>query len=872
MNRQEVHIAGTGTAFPYPVPTAYYQEMDAKIRRLHGVPEFVIETLRLLFEGSGIRFTHTVCPHWLPENKSPSDYPDIQDVVLQEDIFTPYNYIPPFWKRMSVFKELLRKLGTKAARNAIADWGGDPQDITHIFTTCTGGWTEPGLPGMLIKELGLRYDCQKAELNFNGCFCGATCLRLGRDAIRAGDGKAVLIVALEVASLHYDPRLTDMDDLVPHVIFKDGAAAVILAREGPWRYKKTGMSIVPDTADRMTFEPPVRPESSTYRMHLDKDVGAELDIYFREGSGAEILGKVYEDTSKPPPKLGIHPGGIRILEGMKRPLVEHGWPEDGLDASFETLFSYGNLGSAAMLAVMDRLLKAHKEERTDATEEKRELVTMAFGPGVTAEWALLEEVAYRRDRKVVTTHNADARIPAGHVYDNHRSTPATTLVELLRYRAQTQPDKITYTFLKDGEVEEASLTYGQLDLQARAIAARLQEIATPGDRALLLYPSGLEFISAFFGCLYAGVVAVPTYPPRRNRPDPRFRAIAGDAGANVVLTTASILPDPDARSLKTPALRNSHWLATDGSDTGAASSWQTPNIQSDTLAFLQYTSGSTGTPRGVMVSHGNLLYNEEMFRLAFEDTEDSIGVGWLPLFHDMGLIGNVLQPLYLGTPITLMSPMAFLQKPLCWLRAISRYRATTSGGPNFAYDLCVEKTTPEQRAGLDLGSWTLAFNGAEPIRPETLERFTEAFAPYGFRREAFYPCYGMAETVLFVSGGSRDAPPVVHEASFEKNRGVGMPGATRKFVGCGRTWLEQEIIVVDQGSLVPCSDGQTGEIWVQGKNVAQGYWNRPEETKETFHVHLTDSGEGPFLRTGDLGFLKDGELFVTGRLKDLIII
>ncbi|MBT8420972.1 MAG: hypothetical protein KJO08_08950 [Gammaproteobacteria bacterium] len=395
MNQKEAHIAGTGTAFPYPIPAEHYREMDEKMRRIHGQPESIILTLKGLSQKTGIRFHHTVCPHWLPEDKSPADFPEVQDVVLQEDIFTPYNYAPPFWKRLSVFKEMLGKLGIKAARNAIADWGGDPKDITHIFTTSTSGWSEPGLPSMLIRALDLRYDCQKAELNFNGCFCGATCLRLARDAIRAGDAKAVLAVAVEMPTLHYNITLTEMDDLVPHAIFRDGAAAVVLAPEGKWKYKKTGMSIVPDTTERMTFNPPIRPGDDSYRMHLDKDVGVALDIYFREGPGAEILKNVYDDKSKPSPELGVHPGGVKILEGMKRPLMEHGWPENGLDDSFETLFSYGNLGAAAMLAVLDRKLKAFKEEELagTSTRESKELVTMAFGPGVTVEWGLLEEVA-----------------------------------------------------------------------------------------------------------------------------------------------------------------------------------------------------------------------------------------------------------------------------------------------------------------------------------------------------------------------------------------------------------------------------------------------------------------------------------------------
>ena len=450
---------------------------------------------------------------------------------------------------------------------------------------------------------------------------------------------------------------------------------------------------------------------------------------------------------------------------------------------------------------------------------------------------------------------------------------AETVVDLLRYHAQRKPNETLYTFLKDGEVEDGLLTYAQLDRKARAIAAKLQDISSLGERALLLYPAGLDFIAAFFGCLCAGVIAVPTYPPRRNRPDPRFQAIATDAGASIVLTTAEILSDLDSRLTETPALRNLRWLATDDISIEMAENWRSPNIRGDTLAFLQYTSGSTGSPKGVMVSHGNLLCNEEMLKQGFAHTEKTIGVGWLPLFHDMGLIGNVLQPLYLGFPVVLMSPMAFLQKPLRWLQAISDYKAVTSGGPNFAYNLCIEKITHGQRAKLDLSSWTLAFSGAEPIRAETLDRFAETFAPYGFHQEAFYPCYGMAETTLMVSGGLKKEPPVIYEADFESDRVIETASATRRFVGCGRTdWLDQRVIIVDPASSLRCFDQRVGEIWVSGENVAQGYWGRAEETEQTFQAFLADTGEGPFLRTGDLGFFKDGELFFTGRHKDLIIV
>lgn len=279
-----------------------------------------------------------------------------------------------------------------------------------------------------------------------------------------------------------------------------------------------------------------------------------------------------------------------------------------------------------------------------------------------------------------------------------------------------------------------------------------------------------------------------------------------------------------------------------------------------------------------MVSHDNILHNERIIQRAFEHNPQSTVVGWLPLFHDMGLIGNMLQPLYLGIPCILMSPAAFLQRPLRWLQAISRYKATTSGGPNFAYDLCVSKITNHERATLDLSSWQVAFNGAEPVRAETLDRFSAAFEACGFAKKAFYPCYGMAETTLLVAGGLKTAPPVVYHvqgAALEQNRvrtAASVQQDTRKLVGVGKTWLDQKIAIVDPESLTLCASDSVGEIWVSGLSVAQGYWNRPEETEQTFHASTADTGEGPFLRTGDLGFLQLGELFVTGRLKDVIII
>jgi acyl-CoA synthetase (AMP-forming)/AMP-acid ligase II len=453
----------------------------------------------------------------------------------------------------------------------------------------------------------------------------------------------------------------------------------------------------------------------------------------------------------------------------------------------------------------------------------------------------------------------------------------SNFIELLTYRAQHQPAQTAYTFLSRGETETDKLTYLQLERKVKAIAARLQEIEAEGKRALLIYSPGLEFIAAFFGCIYASVVAVPAYPPRRNQKMNRLQAIVENAQATVALTTVALRENIEPRLAQSPEMAALEWLTTDDIPSELGSHWQKPLVDSNTLAFLQYTSGSTGTPKGVMVSHGNLLQNSELIYQSFGHSSDSQGVIWLPPYHDMGLIGGVLQPLYAGFPVTLISPVDFLQQPLRWLKAISRYRATTSGGPNFAYDLACDKITPAQIANLDLSSWEVAFTGAEPVRAETLERFAKTFEPCGFRKEAFYPCYGMAETTLIVSGGIKTATPIVREVAaeaLEQNRVVTVKGKqnSRQLVGCGGCLSEQKIIIVDPKSMTAVPDEGVGEIWIAGSTVAQGYWNRPQETQATFNAYLTDTGEGPFLRTGDLGFLQDGELFITGRIKDAIII
>lgn len=452
-----------------------------------------------------------------------------------------------------------------------------------------------------------------------------------------------------------------------------------------------------------------------------------------------------------------------------------------------------------------------------------------------------------------------------------------SVVDLLHWRAFHQPDQGAYTFLIDGE-EEVNITYGELDVHAKTIGALLQSYGLSGERVLLLYPPGLEYISAFFGCLYAGAVAVPAYPPRRNKSLSKIEAIVADADAAMALTTTATLSDLERLFMGSSELSRLRYLTTDSPSTKTANDWKRPRVNGNKLAFLQYTSGSTATPKGVMLTHGNLLQNSEIIFRKLGTSSELRAVSWLPPYHDMGLIGFIVQGMYSGEPVILMSPVSFLQRPIRWLQAISHYKATHSGGPNFAFELCTRVITSEQKSNLDLTSWKVAFTGAEPIRHKTLERFTEAFEPCGFRLEAFYPCYGLAESTLFVTGGEKKAPPVVRsfdKVALQKNQVVEWQDDeenSRTLVGCGHAPHQNGLRIVDPGSQIQCPPDRVGEIWVSGASIAKGYWNKPKETEDSFHACTADTDEGPFLRTGDLGFLKDGELFVTGRLKDLIII
>ncbi|WP_165956095.1 AMP-binding protein, partial [Streptomyces hainanensis] len=452
---------------------------------------------------------------------------------------------------------------------------------------------------------------------------------------------------------------------------------------------------------------------------------------------------------------------------------------------------------------------------------------------------------------------------------------AETLVDLLRARAAHQPEQLAYVFLASDGSEETRWTYSQLDRRAREIAAAIRTTAKPRDRALILQPPGLEYVAAFFGCLYADLIAVPAYPPRATRRLGRLQAIIDDAQPSVALANDAIVRTAARHFGATAEQRGMRWLSTDSVGAGDGH-WDQPDTAGSDIAFLQYTSGTTATPKGVMVSHANLLHNSLVMYRRLEHTPDSRMVSWLPPYHDMGLIGGILQPLYGGFPGILMAPATFAQDPYQWLRAISVYGGTTSFAPNFAYDLCVERITPEQRRTLDLSGWHVATNGAEPVRPSTLRSFASAFADCGFDPDSLGPGYGLAEVTLAVSGCERSAVEAVFSAQgLERGDVIPLSGASedaRTLVSCGHSFdPEQRIIIVEPDAHTLCPTGRIGEIWVSGASVAQGYWQRPEQTEHTFNARLTD-GSGPYLRTGDLGFWHDGRLYIAGRSKDLIIV
>ncbi len=457
-----------------------------------------------------------------------------------------------------------------------------------------------------------------------------------------------------------------------------------------------------------------------------------------------------------------------------------------------------------------------------------------------------------------------------------RTVVAETLVEILRERAARQGSERIYTFLH-GE-EEKSLTYAEIDQLARSTAAALLLHCTPGDRALLIYPPGLDYIVALFACMYAGIIAVPSYAPRPNRPLTRLETIVSNSEPKIVLTTRALLDSPKSIFHQHEgALANLLVISTDDITLDLSVGDLPIEITARMPVILQYTSGSTAFPKGVTLTHGNIVHNTAAIERNFPLDTSSSTVFWLPPYHDMGLIGGILQPLCTGFPVTLMSPVAFLQRPARWLRAISRYRATCSGGPNFAYDLCVRRISDEEVDELDLSNWTVAFNGAEPIRRQTLEDFSQKFERCGFDPKSFHPCYGLAESTLMATGMDRFGTGVkVHAVSRgAMEQDAILPPVDKDdatwIVSSGHAAGGQDVRIVDPSSSEALPEDHVGEVWVSGPSVAAGYWGRPKETEETFGAHLA-TGEGPYLRTGDLGYLHEGQLYITGRIKDLIII
>jgi len=452
------------------------------------------------------------------------------------------------------------------------------------------------------------------------------------------------------------------------------------------------------------------------------------------------------------------------------------------------------------------------------------------------------------------------------------------MVDLLRRRAAEQPDDRAYIFLSEKGTEEAQLTFAELHRRAAIVALHLARRLRKGDRALLMFPAGLDFIVAFFGCLLAGVIAVPIMPPRRTSMRDSSESIIADCGARVLLTSSGLVANR-ADILARLRHLDLEWIAIDtlpqGLNEGAVDGL---TLAREDVAFLQYTSGSTSAPKGVIVTHGNLLENLEMIRVAFGNTRRSTYVAWVPFYHDMGLVLNVLESFYLGALYVVLSPTSFVQRPLMWLRAISRYRAEVSSAPNFAFDLCVSRFRAEQLEGVDLSCWKVAFNAAEPVRAATIEQFAAKFAPYGFDPRTMYPGYGMAEATLLISGGRRGEEVVTRAVSREAlQRGVVVEpksGAdAQTLVGCGRALAGEEIAIVDPESRQRRPADAIGEIWVRGANVTAGYWHNPAATAETFAATIAAEGGAPWLRTGDLGFLDDaGEIYITGRIKDVIII
>ncbi|MCC6921583.1 MAG: amino acid adenylation domain-containing protein, partial [Nitrosomonas sp.] len=446
------------------------------------------------------------------------------------------------------------------------------------------------------------------------------------------------------------------------------------------------------------------------------------------------------------------------------------------------------------------------------------------------------------------------------------------IFERFQRLAVSQPEQLALRFLGDGERIDAQYSYAHIDACARSVGGYLQTLVKPGDRVLLLLPSSPDYVAAFLGCLYAGVIAVPAYPPERLRPqyNARLRAIAADCSPALILTQRDLIETVTERMGSLFDSIDAKIIAFEEIDYATVQSWRPPVLRDDSIAFLQYTSGSTSAPKGVMVGYDNLMANEAAIQRRFEITGADSFVSWLPLFHDMGLVGGLMQPLYSGITLTLMSPKHFLERPVRWLEAITRYGGSISGGPNFAFRLCVERIGENALEALDLSTWRIAFCGAEPIRRETLTAFADKFAAAGLNPGALYPCYGLAEATLLVTGGrpGSGAGAVNISADAMAAGRFEADAAGQAIVNCGAVQDEHTLMLMHPQSGEPVSEGMIGEVWVAGPSVAHGYWRNDAATAAGF---VGMNGE-TWLRTGDLAFMRHGALFITGRLKDLILI
>lgn len=457
-----------------------------------------------------------------------------------------------------------------------------------------------------------------------------------------------------------------------------------------------------------------------------------------------------------------------------------------------------------------------------------------------------------------------------------QSTHFYSLIDILMNHANRQGDETAYVHWLPNQEIHQRVSFQQLHHRTQAIASALQQQLPAGSRIVLAFPTGIDFIVSFMGCLYAGMIAVPVYPPFAKKEWPRFVNIVQDCGASLICTRSERIELMQDGCKQYQSIQHIPCFAVDALYSNTTLVWNKPTIKHSDIAFLQYTSGTTGNPKGVMVTHGNIMANQAMITEIFQHTTNSIVAGWLPMYHDMGLIGTVLNPMYVGFKSVLMEPIVFLRHPYRWLKVISEYQVTTSGAPNFAYDYCVDRINVREKSTLDLSSWSIAFSGAEKVQMRTIRNFSRAFSECGFRKESFLPCYGLAEATLFVTGKPSGQP--VTSIKIDKNKlavhEVSKPQTDTDAIlitSCGVS-VQSKVTIVDPDSKQLCPPSRVGEIWLSGPHVTKGYFNKQHTTDQIFNAQITHNNGGTYLRTGDLGFIENGELYVTGRIKEMIII